>query len=509
MLKLIKMVRDDGKIPMVMNNYTRGDYNNDDYTYDFIMPAADVTVTTTQGPGIYYIDADGKERWLFLSDCQEIYPHIGTLVYKGQEKWFYVKPGVYSFDVDINIIAAQANIILCDGVVATFSRQPQGIYNRELKDGGYEGGGIAIYGQREGNAKIYIQDGQGGKIDALGDIDIYSGEIIVKDFELSYALISYAGNVNIHGGKVTTYNTYASIFARNNVNIYGGIVNATGGERVWTTSAIYAQGNVNIYGGQVTAIGEGGVPGIKAGYNGDHTITLGWTNYSDRITSSSYVCGNINVQDGKTLYDGNALYSGDITSSTDNIKDKTLIPYIANATADDGTGILYDKDAGLPEGHRNADRIAALTSGTSNDLAILVLNELNTFPLKVPGAAFRFGNILHDILVNEFNVVALITVELRIAGPCFVAAAVNGIYRVLLAVSRLRIAERIGKHIAHVIVARSACRLAVHPLVTGGTVAGRLRNNDRCISEIDIAVVFLALSLITVIDFLIPVEHRP
>ena len=345
--------------------------DNDDYTYDFIMPAADVTVTTTQGPGIYYIDADGKERWLFLSDCQEIYPHIGTLVYKGQEKWFYVKPGVYSFDVDINIIAAQANIILCDGVVATFSRQPQGIYNRELKDGGYEGGGIAIYGQREGNAKIYIQDGQGGKIDALGDIDIYSGEIIVKDFELSYALISYAGNVNIHGGKVTTYNTYASIFARNNVNIYGGIVNATGGERVWTTSAIYAQGNVNIYGGQVTAIGEGGVPGIKAGYNGDHTITLGWTNYSDRITSSSYVCGNINVQDGKTLYDGNALYSGDITSSSNDIKEKTLIPYIANATADDGTGILYDKDAGLPEGHRNADRIAALTSGTSNDLAIL------------------------------------------------------------------------------------------------------------------------------------------
>lgn len=33
MLKLIKMVRADGKIPVVMNNYTRGDYNASDYKY--------------------------------------------------------------------------------------------------------------------------------------------------------------------------------------------------------------------------------------------------------------------------------------------------------------------------------------------------------------------------------------------------------------------------------------------------------------------------------------------
>ena len=33
MLSLIRKVRADGKIPMVMNNYTRSDYNNDDYYY--------------------------------------------------------------------------------------------------------------------------------------------------------------------------------------------------------------------------------------------------------------------------------------------------------------------------------------------------------------------------------------------------------------------------------------------------------------------------------------------
>ena len=33
MLTLINKVRADGKIPMVMNNYTRGDYNDDDYYY--------------------------------------------------------------------------------------------------------------------------------------------------------------------------------------------------------------------------------------------------------------------------------------------------------------------------------------------------------------------------------------------------------------------------------------------------------------------------------------------
>ena len=33
MLKLIRMVRADGKVPMVMNNYTRGDYDENDYHY--------------------------------------------------------------------------------------------------------------------------------------------------------------------------------------------------------------------------------------------------------------------------------------------------------------------------------------------------------------------------------------------------------------------------------------------------------------------------------------------
>ena len=33
MLRLIKKVRADGKIPVVMNNYTRGDYNASDYSY--------------------------------------------------------------------------------------------------------------------------------------------------------------------------------------------------------------------------------------------------------------------------------------------------------------------------------------------------------------------------------------------------------------------------------------------------------------------------------------------
>jgi hypothetical protein len=358
-------------ITLTDNNNAVAFTNNDDYTYDFTMPAAAVTITTTQAPGISYIDAAGKERWLFLSDCQEIYPHIGTLVYKGQEKWFYVKPGEHNFDVCINIVAAQANIIFCDGAIANFSMQPQGIYNYSPKDGGYEGGGIAIYGQKEGNAIINIQDGQGGKIEALGDIDINGCNVIVNDYELSYAILSDTGNVTIRRGNVTTYNTYSGIFARQDVNILGGTVNAIGGEEVWSTSAIYAQGNVNILGGKVTAIGEGNVPGIQAGYNGDGTITLGWTNFSDRITADAYVCGTINVQDGQTLYDGNALYTGDITNSTDNIKDKTLIPYIANATTDDGTGILYDKDAGLPEGHRNADRITALADGNPHNTAIL------------------------------------------------------------------------------------------------------------------------------------------
>lgn len=347
--------------------------DNDDYTYDFTMPAAAVTVTTTQAEGISYIDAAGKERWLFLSECKEIYPHIGTLVYRDQVKWFYVRPGEYEFDVHVNIIAAQANIIFCDGVVANFSRQPQGISNSE--------GGIAIYGQKAGNAKITIQDGQGGSIDALGDIEINGCDITVKNFELTYSIISTNGNITIRRGNVTTFSNYSGIFARKDVNILGGTVNASCGDRVWTPSAIYAQGNVNILGGNVTAIGEANWPGIRAGFDYDKTITFGWTNPSDHINVDAVSCGTLNVIDGQTLTDGSgAVYSGTLTDEQKTaIGGKTLRPATTVTFAKEGYGTAYygDYDLVLPAGMKARIVTSKGTGGALNYQTIANGNTVN------------------------------------------------------------------------------------------------------------------------------------
>lgn len=362
--------------------------DNDDYTYDFTMPAAAITVTTTQAEGISYIDKAGKERWLFLSDCKEIYPSIGTLLYEGEEKWFYVKPGEYTFSDPINIIAKQANIIFCDGVIANFEKHPQGIYNRALRSEGYVGGGIAIYGQKAGTAKLYMQSVQGGTIEALGDIEINGCDITVKTVDFDWGIFSDKGDITIRRGNITAYANNAAIFARKDVNILGGTVQATCSDKIYTTSAIYSHGNVNILGGDVTAIAEGDQPGIKAGSSGTNTITLGWTNPSDRITANSFVCGNLNVTDGQTLTNGSgATYSGALTDEQISaIGGKTLLPATPVTFAKEGYGTAYygDYDLVLPAGMK-ARIVTDNNSGTLNYKTIADGSTAdNTVPAGTP-----------------------------------------------------------------------------------------------------------------------------
>ena len=109
--------------------------------------------------------------------------------------------------------------------------------------------------------------------------------------------------------------------------------------------------------------------------------------------------------------------------------------------------------------------------------------------------------------MDVLDVVALIAVELGVAGPGQVAAAADGVAGLLLAVSCLGVAQRVLEHIAHVVVAGTACGLAVHPLVAGLAVAGGLGHDDSGIRQIHVAVVGLALFLIGVVDLLVAVEH--
>ena len=143
----------------------------------------------------------------------------------------------------------------------------------------------------------------------------------------------------------------------------------------------------------------------------------------------------------------------------------------------------------------------------AGDLAALVLDELDALALKVPGTVGGLLHILDDVLVDVLDVVALIAVELGVAGPGQVAAAADGVAGLVLAVSCLGVAQRVLEHIAQVVVTGTACGLAVHPLVAGLAVAGGLGHDDSGIGQIHVAVVGLALFLIGVVDLLIAVEH--
>ena len=143
----------------------------------------------------------------------------------------------------------------------------------------------------------------------------------------------------------------------------------------------------------------------------------------------------------------------------------------------------------------------------AGDLAAVVLDELDALALKVPGTVGGLLHILDDVLVDVLDVVALIAVELGIAGPGQVTAAADGVAGLVLAVGSLGVAQGVGEHIAQIVVPGTACRLAVHPLVAGLAVAGGFGHDDSGISQIHIAVVGLALSLVGVVDLLVAIEH--
>ncbi len=62
MLALIEKCRQDGKIPVVMNNYTRGDYNQDDYSY---VKRMNLDIHRWQVPSVNVLGAidNGEGKW--------------------------------------------------------------------------------------------------------------------------------------------------------------------------------------------------------------------------------------------------------------------------------------------------------------------------------------------------------------------------------------------------------------------------------------------------------------
>jgi hypothetical protein len=168
----------------------------------------------------------------------------------------------------------------------------------------------------------------GGDVTASGGIDGISSEYV---------------DVTIYGGNVTASGDNGIRCFNSNVIINGGNVSATG-----TTYGIYTENiddnddldwDITINGGTVTA--TGGTCGICANRN----LTLGWTDFTDRITASSYgATGNIAIADGQpfTDADGNTYFSTlfdaedtsvwfyDLADLNAALAGKTLYPYVEN-----------------------------------------------------------------------------------------------------------------------------------------------------------------------------------
>ena len=125
-------------------------------------------------------------------------------------------------------------------------------------------------------------------------------------------------------------------------------------------------------------------------------------------------------------------------------------------------------------------------------VAGLVLHELDTGVLEVPGSAVLLG-VLLDVLVHELDVVAVVAVELGIAGPGLVAAALDGVLDVGARPGSLRVAQRVVEHVGHVEVALVRRGLAV--------------DHHKRAGEVHVGVVGLALLLVGVVDLLVAVEH--
>jgi hypothetical protein len=260
------------------------------YNHNGGNPTGDLSVLAglTLKLAVPYIAADGTTQYCgeytVLESSNEQFADYGTY---GQENW-YVVSGNVTFDGQLRFNDSHSHLIVCDGAHLTASAP---VANEEAIYG--HNGGITIYGQTLGTGTITANGASNGcGISSGSNITINGGTIIATGM---YGFYSTLVGIIINRGTVTVTGTDTGIRADgNNVTINGGIVNATGG-----------------------------IVGIYAG----ETITLGWTNPTDRITVSSYAVGDIiasghyyiRVKNGQALTDGTNGYSGtlyDINNGT-------------------------------------------------------------------------------------------------------------------------------------------------------------------------------------------------
>ena len=247
-------------------------------------------------------------------------------------------------------LTGDINLVLCDGCTMNVGSSVDRINGYGIKGFDFDfdsdsgtGYDLIITSQsldpnRMGVLRIYTRGDENSGIIANA-LTINGGNVTADTDGDSDVVIAAVSNLTINGGQVianATGNDNTAIGSSANININGGNVTATATANDYYSYGISARGNITINGGNVTATGSIGI-------SADGSITLGWTNATDRITASSYSVGS-----GKTLTftslftDGSGkYYSGTLTGSDlAALKGKTLQPCIAMADNASNTDVI-------------------------------------------------------------------------------------------------------------------------------------------------------------------------
>jgi surface protein len=317
---------------------------------------------------VEYIDADGQTAY-----CQYYTILNGSTDYSsygedGVEAWYVVDHDVtYTDDVSFN---GSANLILVDG--ATLTLNP-----------GNSGPGITM--STSNNFNIYVQSAGNGAITATDanigaddNLTIYGGHISLTSVAFDACYLFSSDDLTINGGQISIVSNEKCIRTYNGLlTINGGTLNAVTTEE--NNSFGYSivdcgyDGDVFINGGNITLTNDGDGHGISAsdvtinggnvsihvknsssryGINVGGTITLGWTDASDRIMSQGgYNTYQLNIATGQAFTDGegNYYFGTYYLYEMPDLAGKTLVPF---TNLSETFNITYVTNGGtLPDGY--------------------------------------------------------------------------------------------------------------------------------------------------------------
>ena len=231
-----------------------------------------------------YVDADGTERT--CSDYRFVESAVGgvELGASGEDAW-YVVFGDVEISGGLSFAGDHARLLLADDSMLSVSNDAGNAVSAS--------GSLAVYGQAAGTG-VAVFTGTYG-IQTTADLAINGGTVDANGDSMGVGI--YAGqSVVVNGGAVDATGM-AGILASADVVLNGGIVNVAGG------MGLYAGGDV----------------------------VLGWTRSTDRIYASDYFVpsGSVSVRAGQFLaVDDGTIFSGDVSARLEEIKNRTLLPYV-------------------------------------------------------------------------------------------------------------------------------------------------------------------------------------